>query len=75
LTSVLGLAPDAFNGCLRVVRPVLPQSVEQLQFRRIKIGKGSADLHFRNAGSGTVEVDATGNVQVEVDQELRSKAA
>jgi hypothetical protein len=56
---------------------VLPKSIDDLQFRRIKVGENSVDLHFRRAKYGGLEVDAsvTGNLQVEVDEEYKTKVA
>jgi glycogen debranching enzyme len=78
VSSLLGLSADAFNGRLRVIRPVLPTSVNDLDFRRIKIGNSTLDLRFHRtrAGSVTVEVvNRVGNIEVEVEPEPQSEAA
>src|SRR6185437_1684906 len=67
LASLLGLVPDAFNCRLRVIRPVLPDNVGELEFRRIKVGQGSVDLKFRRSRDGGVQVEPanrTGGVEV-----------
>jgi glycogen debranching enzyme len=69
MTSVLGLMPDAANHRLRILRPVLPRSVRELNFRRIKIGPGTVDLHFKRAINDGVEVDAKTTGAVEVIEE------
>lgn len=71
LVNLLGLTPDAFGGCLRVIRPVLPKSVHKLEFRRIKVGKGSVDLRFDRTEGDYIAVDvmnATHGVKVEVER-------
>ena len=71
MSSLLGLTADAFNRRLRVVRPVLPSFVNELDFRRIKIGDSTIDLHFERTSRREVQVDVTkntGSIKVEVEQ-------
>jgi glycogen debranching enzyme len=71
MSSLLGLSANAFNNHLRVVRPVLPSFVNQLDFRRIKIGDSTIDLHFERVRDAEVHVDVVnrdGSIQVEVEQ-------
>lgn len=78
LMTLLGLTPDAFSQKLRVVRPVLPKGVADLELKRIKVGDASVDLHFRQSTSSTVEVDVrnnTAHVNVEVERQTQQKAA
>lgn len=77
LTSLLGLQADAFNATLHVVRSVLPEEIDELQIRRIKLGKGSVDLHFRRrAGALHVEIaNREGEVEVSVEPESQLRAA
>jgi glycogen debranching enzyme len=77
MTSLLGLVPDAFNQHLHVRRPVLPDHVNEINFRRIRIGKGTVDLRFRKTSNG-VQVqaeNATDGVEVNVEPERQPKAA
>jgi glycogen debranching enzyme len=70
MSNLLGLTADAFNKRLRVVRPVLPSFVNELDFRRIKIGDSTIDLHFKRATDGKVQVDVvnrSGSINVEVE--------
>jgi glycogen debranching enzyme len=68
LQTLLGLEPDAFEGRLRVVRPILPERVRTLEIRNTRVGKGCVDLRFRNRDGGTdVEVLAAAGVDVVVD--------
>ncbi len=71
LTSLLGLLPDAFNRRLRVVRPVLPDHVNELEVRRVKIGAASIDLRFTRRQNGGVEMD-TANRQGEIELDVQS---
>jgi glycogen debranching enzyme len=78
LASLLGLTADAFNGRLRIVRPVLPNSVNELEFRRIKIGKSSVDLRFERTSTGEVKVKMRkqgGKVDVEIEQDQEDRQA
>jgi glycogen debranching enzyme len=71
MSSLLGLSANAFNNHLRVVRPVLPSFVNELDFRRIKIGHSTIDLHFERVRDAEVHVDVVnrdGSIQVEVEQ-------
>jgi glycogen debranching enzyme len=71
MSSLLGLSANAFNNHLRVVHPVLPSFVNELDFRRIKIGDSTIDLHFERVRDAEVHVDVVnrnGSIQVEVEQ-------
>jgi glycogen debranching enzyme len=61
LSSLLGLTADAFNRKLRVIRPALPDSVKELEFRRIRIGGSTVDLHVRRTMQGEVHVEVSHN--------------
>ncbi|MGX8010467.1 amylo-alpha-1,6-glucosidase [Mesorhizobium sp. ORM8.1] len=68
LTVCLGLEPDAFANKLRIVRPRMPDFVNRIELRGLRIGKGSVDLEFRRADDGA-EVDilqTSGQLAVEV---------
>ena len=54
--TLLGLEPDGFEGRLRVMRPVLPRFVDRLELRGLRVGNGAADLRFRRAKPGRVEM-------------------
>jgi glycogen debranching enzyme len=78
VSSLLGLSADAFNGRLRVIRPVLPTSVSDLEFRRIQIGDCTLDLRFHRTRDGSVTakvVNRVGNIEVKVEPEPQSTAA
>jgi glycogen debranching enzyme len=72
MSNLLGLTADAFNKRLRVIRPVLPSFVTELDFRRIKIGDCTIDLHCQRTKKGDIQVDVVnnkGSIKVEVEQE------
>ena len=74
ISSLVGLKADAFNQRLRVIRPVLPGFVNELYFRRIKIGDSTVDLHFKRSMNRDVEarvVHHSGSIKVEVEQERK----
>jgi glycogen debranching enzyme len=75
LTTLLGLEPDAFGKRLRIVRPLLPESVERLDVLRLAVGAAKVDLRFSRT-STEVSVDVLrldGDLDVSVEQ--RSKPA
>jgi len=78
ISSVLGLTADAFNQRLRVIRPVLPGFVNELDLRRIKVGDSTVDLHFKRSLNGDVNVRVVqhgGSIKVEVEQERKQLEA
>ncbi len=78
LTTLLGLNADAFNGRLRIVQPILPNGIDELNLRRVKVADASLDLHFRRDRDGSLHVRTsgeTGKIKVEVEPQERPKAA
>ncbi|MDX8510790.1 amylo-alpha-1,6-glucosidase [Mesorhizobium captivum] len=68
VTTCLGLEPDAFAGKLRIVRPRLPDFVNRIALRGLRVGEASADLEFRRTADGAeVNIQQTsGQLSVEV---------
>jgi len=68
LQAILGLAPNAPEGELLIVRPHLPYWLDNVQVRNLQVGQGSADLLFSRHGTRTrVEVlAARGRLKVSV---------
>jgi len=56
ITTALSLVPEAFAHRLRIVRPVLPDFLQQLEVHRLRVGEGCADLHFARRADGSVTV-------------------
>ena len=53
----LGLDPDAFAGVLRIDRPILPRTVNELKLSRLRVGAAQVDLRFRRRGELAAEVE------------------
>ena len=70
LSELLGLRPDAFENCLRVIRPVLPERLGFVEIRNLHVGKAVADLRFERVEGGSVGVNVlrvSGNLEVLVE--------
>lgn len=70
LTSCLGLDADGFEGRLRVVDPMLPDSCTHLELHNLRVGGGTADLRFERAGDAihTRVVRADGGLRVTCEE-------
>ncbi len=53
LQAILGLAPNAPEGELLVVRPRLPYWLDDVQVTNLRVGEGQADLRFSRRGART----------------------
>jgi glycogen debranching enzyme len=70
LAVVLGLVSDGFQRELRMVRPMLPPFVHELEIHRLPVSGGSVSLRFMRRKDGTAEVgliERAADVQVRVD--------
>lgn len=54
LTELLGLQPDGFDRALRIVRPVLPESVDHLDLHGVRVADATVDLRFTREPGGTI---------------------
>jgi glycogen debranching enzyme len=66
LISLLGLQPDALEGCLYVKDPCLPEWLAQVNMRGLRVGQSELDLTF-TGDDRAVHLDVKvhrGNVQV-----------
>lgn len=52
LETLLGLQPEAFDGRLRIVRPALPERVERVDLRGLRVGEARVDLRFNRSQEG-----------------------
>jgi glycogen debranching enzyme len=70
LETVLGLVPEAFEGRLRIERPILPAFLNRVCLRRLRVGDARVDLRFERGRHGiAVEVlDVSGDLQIVLDQ-------
>ncbi|HKR78469.1 MAG TPA: glycogen debranching N-terminal domain-containing protein [Nitrospira sp.] len=68
--TFLGLVPDAFNKRLKIVRPSLPDFINQVELRHLRVGNGSVDLRFERKRDGSLQTHVgqiTGDLKVEVE--------
>lgn len=56
ITTALGLVPEAFAHRLRIVQPILPDFLQQLEVHRLRVGDGCADLLFARRTDSSVAV-------------------
>jgi glycogen debranching enzyme len=54
LSSILGLQPDAFARRLRVRRPRLPEWLDWVALRGLRVGQAQVDLEYRRSEQGTL---------------------
>ena len=68
LQACLGLEVDGLKGRVTFDHPALPQSLEEVTIRRLRVGEGSVDLIIRRyeRDVGVDVLDREGRVQVEV---------
>ncbi|MBC8121164.1 MAG: amylo-alpha-1,6-glucosidase [Gemmatimonadaceae bacterium] len=69
LQAIVNLVPDAPSNCLRIIDPVLPDWLERLEFRNLKVGSSVLDLEFELAGSATAcrVTNKRGNLRVIIE--------
>ena len=77
LGACLGLEPDALEGRLRVVRPLLPRWVGRLSLEGMRVGDARVALRFERAGTEVVLADARidGDLQLVLETERASAGA
>jgi len=78
IESLLGLVPKAFENRLQIVRPTLPDFIDQLELKRLRVGKSSVDLKFERKADGSVDthvVQVRGELDVEVNGGQKLAAA
>jgi glycogen debranching enzyme len=54
LASILGLEPDAFGRTLRIRRPHLPDWLDWVRLRRLRVGEAEADLYYQRSDQRTL---------------------
>jgi len=65
VTELLGLQADGFAGRLNVIRPLLPDGVDELSLLGLRVAGGTASLRFTRQGGATgTEVIASDGVEV-----------
>ena len=69
LQAILGLAPNATEGELRVVRPQLPYWLEEVEVRGLRVGDGSVDLLYEmQQGQTRVSVVSSQGLKVSIEE-------
>jgi glycogen debranching enzyme len=53
LQMILNLVPDAPNNCLRIIDPALPESINRLSLRNLRVGTTILDLEFERSDKTT----------------------
>jgi glycogen debranching enzyme len=69
LVSLLGLVPDAFKKRLRIVRPVLPDFVSQVEVHNLRVGEARLDLKFTRAGNSSISAQVS-KIEGDLDIDL-----
>lgn len=69
LQVMLNLQPDAPSNCLRIIHPTLPESIEHLTVKNLKIGQTMLDLEFERSNDATAcrVVRKRGNLRVIIE--------
>ena len=71
MQSLLGLEPDAFERGLRIVRPVLPSFVHEIELHDLCVADSQVDLRFQRRGLApdvAVQVlDVRGDLEVTIE--------
>lgn len=69
LQIMVNLVPDAPNNCLRIIHPVLPQSIHYVSLQNLKIGQTLLDLEFERSNEATAcrVVRKRGNLRVVIE--------
>ncbi len=68
--TFLGLMPDAFNNRLKIVKPYMPDFINLVELRHVRVGKASVDLRFERKRDGALDAQVgqiTGDLKVEVE--------
>lgn len=69
--TALGLVPEGFDDRLRVIRPYLPECINDVIIRHLKVGRGAVDLRFMRKHDGSIEVqvmNVVGTLSVQIEQ-------
>jgi len=69
LQVMVNLIPDAHNNRLRIVHPSLPETIQYLSLKNLKIGQTMLDLEFEQSNGATAcrVVRKRGNLRVTIE--------
>lgn len=71
LQVLLGLEPNGFDKCLRIVRPALPDFVDKLEIQQLRVGPAEVDLLFERTQAGALSVRVArleGDLEVRIEE-------
>ena len=57
IETSLGLIPQAFEHRLRIIRPILPEFLDELEVHRLRVRDAQVDLRFERTSEGSVRVN------------------
>jgi glycogen debranching enzyme len=64
LEACLGMTVDAERGEVRIDQPALPEGIDWLEVRNLRVGDGTVSITFRRVGEKVVPSTDSGNVRV-----------
>ena len=64
LEACLGMTVDAIRGEVRIDQPALPQGIDWLEVRNLRVGEDTVTIMFRRVGEKVVPSVDSGNVRV-----------
>jgi glycogen debranching enzyme len=64
LEACLGVTVDAERGEVRIDQPALPEGIDWLEVRNMRVGDGTVSITFRRVGEKVVPSTDSGNVRV-----------
>jgi glycogen debranching enzyme len=64
LEACLGVTVDAVRGEVRIDQPALPDGIDWLELRNLRVGEGTVSITFRRVGEKVVPSTDSGNVRV-----------
>jgi len=64
LEACLGVTVDAVRGEVRIDQPALPEGIDWLELRNLRVGEGTVSITFRRVGEKVVPSTDNGDVRV-----------
>jgi glycogen debranching enzyme len=64
LEACLGVTVDAVRGEVRIDQPALPEGIDWLELRNLRVGEGTVSITFRRVGEKVIPSTDNGNVRV-----------
>lgn len=71
ITTLLGMEADAFEHKLRIVRPILPDFVDRIQVRSLRVGDATVGINFERTSEDHCAVDVV-KIEGELDVVVES---